>query len=313
MGRTRFGMCRIALLVFACISVLIDAAIAVCTSSKYEEGERLKCFNITLNSAVTYGGPNTSEFMIFQSQMENIPDRSFVKYGKSLISLNMQDCGIREVSDYAFEGLMYLRKLSLAYNNITSVKDRWFANLMSLQQLDLSHNLITSIEPTTFEKLRSLKRLEIRENRLTCLEPAQLVPMAGLEKLYFSGNPLTFRCRGTLTLWLHDLGINYKIAQRGEEDWLDSILWLCAADDGKVADSEVLMKECVILNMFNQLLTGLTTAESFPLTVPQECVYARNELTKCVAADRRHSREVTTNGHVVRKLLRLLKETKSTV
>lgn len=164
----------------------------------------MKCFNITLNSAVTYGGPNTSEFMIFQSQMENIPDRSFVKYGKSLISLNMQDCGIREVSDYAFEGLMYLRKLSLAYNNITSVKDRWFANLMSLQQLDLSHNLITSIEPTTFEKLRSLKRLEIRENRLTCLEPAQLVPMAGLEKLYFSGNPLTFRCRGTVRL-LHSL------------------------------------------------------------------------------------------------------------
>lgn len=136
--------------------------------------------------------------MIFQSRIENIPDRSFLRYAKSLISLNMHDCDVKEVSEYAFDGLTHLRKLSLAYNNITSVRDRWFAQLISLQQLDLSHNLITSIESTVFEKLRGLKRLEVRANRLTCLEPAQLVPMPGLEKLYFSGNPLTFRCRGTV-------------------------------------------------------------------------------------------------------------------
>lgn len=116
-----------------------------------------------------------------------------------------------------------------------------------------------------------------------------------------------------MTLWLHDLGIAYKTEQRGEEDWLDSLLWLCAADDGKVADSEVFMKECVIFNLFNQLRTGLTTSESYPLAVPQKCVDAREQLTKCVAAGRRNSREVVTNGHVVRKLLRQLKESKSTV
>lgn len=116
-----------------------------------------------------------------------------------------------------------------------------------------------------------------------------------------------------LTLWLHDLGISYKSEQRGEENWLDSILWLCAADDVRIADSDVLMKECVVLNLFNQLRTGLTTAESFPLSVPQECVYARNELTMCIAADRRSGREVVTNGHVVRKLLKQLTESKSVV
>lgn len=116
-----------------------------------------------------------------------------------------------------------------------------------------------------------------------------------------------------LTLWLHDLGISYKTEQRGKEDWLDDILWLCAADDGKVADSEVLMKECVILNLFNQLRTGLTTAESFPLSIPQDCTYARNQLATCVATDRKRGREVITNGHVVRKLLRQLMESKSTV
>ncbi|KMQ96450.1 leucine-rich repeat and immunoglobulin-like domain-containing nogo receptor-interacting protein [Lasius niger] len=225
----------------------------------------------------------------------------------------MRDCGIREISGHAFDALTYMKKLGLSYNNITSVKSQWFVELISLEQLDLSYNHIESIESTVFEKLRGLKLLDVRENRLTCLEPVQLAPMAGIEKFRFSGNPLTFRCRGTLTLWLQDLGINYKTEQRGVENWLDSILWLCAADDGKVADSEVLMKECVILNLFNQLRTGLTTAESFPLSIPQECIYARNELTRCVATDNRRGREVTTNGHVVRKLLRQLRESKSTV
>lgn len=116
-----------------------------------------------------------------------------------------------------------------------------------------------------------------------------------------------------LTLWLKDMGINYHSEQdHAEESWLDSILWLCAADDGKVADSEILMKECVLQNLFNQLRTALTTSESYPLSVSQECIYARNDLTKCVAANRRRGREVTTNGYVVRKLLRQLMESKST-
>ncbi|XP_029673326.1 chondroadherin-like [Formica exsecta] len=307
---------HILLLVLACILAFTDIAIASCFANKYENGshERVICSNLTnLNIAINYGGTLVDDMMIFQSQIDNIPDQSFLRYSKSLVSLNMRDCGIREISGYAFDGLKYMKKLGLSYNNITSVKDQWFVGLIFLEQLDLSYNNIVSIESTVFETLRGLKRLDVRKNRLTCLEPAQLAPMAGIERFHFSGNPFTFRCRGTLTLWLQDLGINYKTEQRGDEDWLDSILWLCAADDGKVADSEVLMKECVILNLFNQLRTGLTTAESFPLSIPQECIYARNELTKCVTTDRRRGREVITNGHVMRKLLRQLMESKSTV
>jgi len=158
----------------------------------------MKCFNATLHDVMLHGGPNVSQLMIFQSRIENIPNRLLPRYNTSLISLSMHDCGIKEISDNAFNTLSHLRKLSLAYNNVTSVRDRWFAKLLSLQQLDLSHNLIASIEPAVFERLRDLKRLDVRGNRLICLEPAQLLPMAGLEKLLFSGNPLSFRCRGTV-------------------------------------------------------------------------------------------------------------------
>lgn len=156
------------------------------------------CSDLTnLNAATNYG--ELDDIMVFRSRIENIPDRSFLRYSKSLVSLNMFDCGIREISDLAFHGLTYLKKLGLSYNNITSVKDQWFVSLVSLEQLDLSHNDIVSIESTVFEKLRGLKRLDVSENRLTCLEPGQLLPMAGIEKLRFSGNPLTFRCRGTVS------------------------------------------------------------------------------------------------------------------
>lgn len=158
----------------------------------------MKCFNVTLNTALVSGGQVVDDIMIFQSRIENIPDRSFLKYNKNLISLNLHDCGIKEISGYAFDSLRKLKKLNLPYNYITSVRDQWFVDLTSLEQLDLSYNLIASIEPTVFEKLRGLKWLDVRENRLTCLEPAQLVPMVGLEKLRFSGNPLTFQCRGTV-------------------------------------------------------------------------------------------------------------------
>lgn len=156
---------------------------------------------MTLKDALNVGGPVVSDIMIFQSQVENIPDRSFLRYTRNLISLNIHDCGVKDISDSAFDGLRQLKKLSLPYNYITSVRDRWFVDLTALEQLDLSYNLITSIEPTVFEKVRGLKWLDVRENRLTCLEPAQLLPMAGLEKLRFSGNPLTFRCRGTVSAY----------------------------------------------------------------------------------------------------------------
>lgn len=157
---------------------------------------------MTLSNIIngSYGGPVVTDIMIFQSRIEDIPDRSFLRYGKNLISLSMHDCGIKEISSHAFDGLIHLRKLSLPYNNITWVRDQWFVSLMSLEQLDLPHNLITSIEPVVFERLRGLRRLDISENRLTCLEPGQLAPMTRLEKLRFVGNPFTFRCRGTVSV-----------------------------------------------------------------------------------------------------------------
>lgn len=171
------------------------------------------CSNLTnLNTALIYDGPNVRNMMIYQSRIEYISDRSFLRYAKSLVSLNMRDCGIREISGHAFDGLTHMTKLSLSDNNITSVKDQWFVELVSLEQLDLSYNQIASIDFAVFENLRGIKRLDIRENRLTCLEPAQLVPMASITRFHLSGNPLTFRCRGRVSVPPYFLSFKKKSA-----------------------------------------------------------------------------------------------------
>ncbi|KAK2580697.1 hypothetical protein KPH14_011327 [Odynerus spinipes] len=307
MNRTFQGL----LWIFNCVAVIL----ATCTVTDYVEGfgKRVKCSNETLAKALNQSNTIVSAIYIFQSDIRQLKKDEFSRYQKSLVSLNFQDCNIKDIDDDAFYGLTYLEKLSLPYNNITQVKGRWFQGLLSLQQLDLSYNQITSIEPFAFQRLSNLRRLDLSENRLGCLGSQVLEPLRGLDKFRFGGNPLTFRCRAKLTLWLRDRGINYKIDPRGPEVWLDQVLWLCALDDSiPLADKEEQMAECVILNLFNQLRTAWTPP--VPQSIPQQCAQPRKDLTRCLTT-RGHTTltNSTTNGAFIRSLLIQLRESKSGV
>lgn len=108
-----------------------------------------------------------------------------------------------------------------------------------------------------------------------------------------------------LTLWMQDHGVNYKNEQNKKEAWVDKLLWLCAIGDASVAESELLMKECVILNLFNQFRTGLSTEKSN--STIDHCVAERHELTSCIVAENQHR---LTNGNVIKKLLFYIHQTK---
>ncbi|CAL7934596.1 unnamed protein product [Xylocopa violacea] len=301
--------CTLFLAVLLCISRCIGLVHATCTVSKHNGGpnNRLQCSNVTLQ-AITNQTTDVSTVMVFNSDLRYIPNQAFARYARHLQSLNIQNCRINDIHPGAFYGLASLRKLSLPNNAIKDVKQEWFHDLVYLEQLDLSFNQISSIAPEVFTKMLLLKRLDIRENRLTCLDPSGLP--GGIDKLYFFGNPLTFTCRGKLTLWMRDHGVGYEIEQSEKETWLDKLLWLCAIGDASVAKSEVLMKECVILNLFNQLRTGLSTAASYPLTV--DCAVQRDRLTNCIAEEAR-SFQSLTNGNVIRNLLLYVHQAKSTI
>ncbi|XP_076239638.1 uncharacterized protein LOC143182503 [Calliopsis andreniformis] len=302
-------MRRTSFLVLLCI-FKCGVAFAICTVSKHEGGggEHLQCSNASLDTVLNQTSSDVSAIMIFNSNLGNIQPRSFSKFSRSLQSLNIHRCQVRSIDLDAFDTLANLKKLSLPNNNISRVREEWFKDLVYLEQLDLSFNHIDRIPRGIFGRLMLLKRLDIRENRLTCLSPSALP--GGIDKVYFFGNPLTFECRGKLTLWMRDHGVNYKTEQSEKETWLDKLLWHCAID-ADVARSETLMKECVILELFKQLQTGLSTAESYPLSVSNECVDARNLLTSCIATEAQSQDQAFTNGNIMKKLLLYLRQAKT--
>ncbi|XP_003250993.1 leucine-rich repeat-containing protein 26 [Apis mellifera] len=301
-------MRRTSSLVFPlCILKCIGFALTICIVNKHEEGnggglvDRLQCSNVTLQTIFNETADSVRSILIFNSNLRYIPERAFARYAKHLQSLNMHHCRINDIHLDGLGSLVNLRKLGLPNNNITRVREAWFKDLVYLEQLDLSFNRIDIIEPVIFEKIPLLKRLDIRENRLACLEPSTLP--GGVDKVYFSGNPLTFKCRGKLTLWMRDHGVNYVDGESEKEAWVDKLLWLCAIGDTSVAESEVSMKECIILNLFNQFRTGLEKSNS---TIDQ-CAPERHQLTSCIAAENRHQ---LTNGNVIKKLLFYIRQTK---
>ncbi|XP_076544765.1 uncharacterized protein LOC117601531 [Osmia lignaria lignaria] len=296
-----------------CILNCIALAYTKCTVSKQERGSaaRLQCSNVTLAMVSNQNTTDVLSIMILNSNIRYIPKGAFVRYARTLQSLNINNCDVLDIDPAAFEGLTSLKKLSLSNNKITQVKGEWFKDTVYLEQLDLSFNQVIKFEPAIFGKLLLLKRLDVKENLLTCLDPSTLP--GGIDKVLFSGNPLTFTCRAKLTLWMRDHGVNYKTEESEKEAWLDKLLWLCAINDASVAESEVLMKECVILNLFNQLRTGLSSAESYPLSVSQECVNARNLLTSCIVTQSQRSSQAFTNGNAIKNLLLYLYQARTSI
>lgn len=109
---------------------------------------------------------------------------------------------------------------------------------------------------------------------------------------------------------MRDHGVSYKTENSEKVAWLDKLLWLCAMDDPIVAESEVLMKECVILNLFGQLRTGLGTAESYPLSLQADCAIKRDRLTSCMV-DEAQKIQASKNGHIITDLLLHLYDARS--
>lgn len=163
----------------------------------------VKCSNATISEALQKGGTTIAVIVISTSKIGRVGANAFSAQIKSLSSINLNNCGIRDIDSQAFAGLVLLKKLSLPNNNITEVKPGWFDGLLSLEQIDLSFNSIRTIEPAVYTKLGLLQRLNLNENKLECLEPKDLESLRSLAKIRIEGNRLTLQCRAKVTSLAH--------------------------------------------------------------------------------------------------------------
>ncbi|XP_012283749.1 leucine-rich repeat transmembrane neuronal protein 4 [Orussus abietinus] len=276
---------------------------AICSTNKYEKGPRLwlKCSHSSLSEPLETGNSMVSVLSISLSNIPYVPDQAFFKFGSDLLLMSLHSCGIKDIHATAFDGMYRLKKLILSSNNITYVRPEWFSSLTSLEHLDLAYNSISGIDNDVFPRLANLKTLDLGYNHLTCLPTKGLEHLRSINKIRIEGNPMSLTCRAKTTRWLVDKGVNYMSYSEISENWLDEMLWMCGFGEPEVEESEILMKECVLLSLFNQLKSALTTSDSYAFTV-SECVNERNAVASCLLQSGKPGKPIT-NGEAMRKLL----------
>lgn len=154
----------------------------------------------------------TSAIEIYRVPIDNIPRYTFFRFGNSLRSLNIMDCGLTSIEVDAFAGLYKLERLSLTGNRFTTVGATWFRGLTGLQQLVLQRNAIREVERTAFWHLAgSLKDLDIRNNQLRCLAIEELSELRHLQRVNATGNFWNCICLRNLQRFLSERNIGYEI------------------------------------------------------------------------------------------------------
>ncbi|KAI6239150.1 Leucine Rich Repeat family protein [Aphelenchoides fujianensis] len=144
---------------------------------------------------------------IFDLSYNNIPDLTAKQFSvmESLQHLNLEGNRIKEIAPGAFastplillwlphncltnissdifQGVPFLKQLSLAYNNILNVQPYSFAHLANLHTIDLSHNKILSLQKSSLMGPDFLA-VRVEENPLVCNQEDGFHVMNGHEAI----------------------------------------------------------------------------------------------------------------------------------
>ena len=104
-----------------------------------------------------------------------------------------------------FRGLVNLRQLILAKNNISFIDAGSFLPLINLIELDLSGNKLTMINRDMFKGLNKLETLDLSQNKISQIRPNSFDDLVKLKKLNLSQNELTALDQQDLFEQLHEL------------------------------------------------------------------------------------------------------------
>ncbi|XP_034950514.1 relaxin receptor 2-like [Chelonus insularis] len=296
--------------IFLCIFKCIDFTSAVCNVSPYKEGveTKVRCWNTLLKEVLQSSGSFANVITVLHSNLGSLEGNSFAKYGKSLTLLSFQNCSISSIHRDAFADLRYLKKLTLSHNKISELHPDIFRSLESLEYLDLEFNSIRHIEDTLFSKLPRLKLLNLDDNQLTCLKPEGIQALNNLVQIRILENPLSLSCRGRLTLWLRDHGINYSNENpTKKENWLDSLLWRCAMENPVTTTSEDEMRRCIIFYMFNQLKSAVQSTSDYSVD-PRTCSNEVDQFLQSIESTTQFGKPIK-NGQAIEIMMYALRNT----
>lgn len=149
---------------------------------------------------------------IFDLRIPTIKRYLFFRFGNSLRSITLRNCGVEYIEPEAFAGLHHLERLTIIGARLPVVANYWFRDLTRLTDLILERDSIERFEYGAFDNLRNLRRLDLRANRLSCLPQENLDNIRSLERLEAGENPWLCSCRRDLESYLSRKRIGYEIS-----------------------------------------------------------------------------------------------------
>ncbi|XP_011307777.1 insulin-like growth factor-binding protein complex acid labile subunit [Fopius arisanus] len=236
----------------------------------------------TLNEKLNSAYKNTTVITIQDSNLMIIPSNLFSSFGITLKTLDIHESGVRSVDTNAFWGLVYLEKLSLWGNKLTTIPADWFTHLPNLRVLDLSFNNIDTIDYKVYYTLPNLNELNIGYNKLKGIDYNLFPVMTQLRKVEFGNNPLDWSYRVLLT-WQLD---NQRIDYRGMWDdwgWMSSAIQECQ-NNGYATVPDVKLLYCSFKRLVGFLNKNLSSGVQSPSLLNRDnlSVQAFTNLNQCV-------------------------------
>lgn len=149
---------------------------------------------------------------MFDIRIPTIRKYSFFRFGNSLRSIMLRNCGVEFIEPEAFAGLHKLQRLAIIGAKLQIVTNVWFRDLSRLHDLVLEKSFIQKFEYGALDNLRNLRTLDLTGNRLTCLPDDTLRGLTSLERIITSGNPWLCACRRDLESYLTGRRISYDIS-----------------------------------------------------------------------------------------------------
>ncbi|KAL0116682.1 hypothetical protein PUN28_009953 [Cardiocondyla obscurior] len=245
---------------------------------------------------------NTTIITISDSNIPNIPEHSFARFGATLVTLDLHESGIQTCDTQAFVGLTKLKKLMLWGNKLTNVQGDWFVNMQhSLQTLDLSFNFIQWIDYTVFQMLHNLENFYFDYNQLSYIDYNMFAYMGNLKKVKFGKNPWRWPYRARLTWQLENQKVEMTDVWE-DWNWMNVMIKGCVESGrGELPSDRVL--DCVVEKLL------VFTYETFSMQErnnPIGCSKQTRRLMRCM-------RPSNVTGNTDYETVRMILEDYSTI
>lgn len=142
--------------------------------------------------------PTIERLTIHIANIPDVTDATFSRFSNSLVTLDCQNCKIRNIEPNAFKNMNLLKNLNLVNSKISSVNISWIQGLGNrLTRLSLRNNKIEKIDPDVFQYLDKVKEFILSGNPLKCLNLDEMSKMKKLRRLTMQSTP-NFECPDAL-------------------------------------------------------------------------------------------------------------------